>query len=236
VQQPNIVSRIGAWLLLFARGATWVGVLGYFALFTGASFALSSLLADPVLAYRIAGRFTFVAASVAQFVVWAIVALFLARKLGDGPAQTAWGIWLALAVAYFLIAIMLPGLAQGWGEVWLQDDPQLIFPVATGFNLFWNSAVFPLFVWFIAAGHSGRAIGPRAILAYLTESGFGLWAMYIAFLLASLLVDLAVARVLGGEAGTLAGVIVQQFVAAVRAAATVLFAIMTYREIRAAAG
>lgn len=236
MQQPNIVSRIGAWLLLFTRGATWVGVLGYLVLFTGAGFAISALLADPPLAYRIAGRFAFVVASVAQFAVWALIALFLARKLGDGPAQTAWGTWLLLAVAYFLIAVMLPGLAQGWGERFLQDDPQLIFPVATGFNLFWNSAVFPLFVWFIAAGHSGRALGPRAILTYLTEGGLGLWTMYIAFLLASLLVDLAVARVLGGEAGTTAGVLVQQCVSAVRAAATVLFAIMAYREIRAATG
>lgn len=235
MQQPNIVSRIGAWLLLFARGAAWFGVLGYYALFMGASFALSALLADPVLAYRIAGRFTFVAASVAQFVVWAIIALFLARKLGDGPAQTAWRTWLLLAVAYFLIAIVLPGLVQGWGEGLLQDEPQWIFPVATGFNLFWNSAVFPLFVWFVATGHSGRAVGPRNILSYLTEGGFGLWALYIAFLLASLLVDLAVNRVLGGEAGTVAGALIQQIVNAVRAAATVLFAIMAYREIRVAA-
>ena len=52
-------------------------------------------------------------------------------------------------------------------------------------------------------------------------------------LLASLLVDLAVARVLGGGAGSTAGVVIQQCVSAVRAAATVLFAIMAYREIRA---
>ena len=231
MQQPTTVSRIGAWLMLFARGASWIGVLAYFALFAGASFAISALVTDPDTAFAIAGRFTFLVASIVQYGLWALIALFLARRLGDGPAQTGWLVWLLLAIAYFIVGIVPPGLAQGFIAGWLQNDPQLIFPVTTGFTLFWNAAVFPLLVWLMAAAHGARGFGFRGIATYLAERGFGLWALYIVLLLASLLLDLAVTHVLGGEASTTAGLLVSQFAAALRTAATVLFAIAAWREI-----
>ena len=151
MQQPTTVLRIGAWLMLFARGASWLGVLAYFLLFAGASFAISALVASPAGAYALTGRYIFLLASIAQYALWALIALFLARRLGEGPARTAWGTWAALAAVYFVVGIVPPGLAQGVIAERLQDDPQWVFPATTGFTLFWNAAVFPLLVWLIAA-------------------------------------------------------------------------------------
>lgn len=221
--------------MLFARGATWIGLLAYFALFAGASRGLSVLVADPALAYRIAGPFTFLAASLLQYALWALIALFLARALGgEMSSGTAAGLWAALALAYFVFGIVPPGLAQEFIGRALEGDLQMALPAATGLNLFWSSLFFPLLVWMAAAGHSGRTIGFKAIFGYLTGPGFGLWGLYIVLLLASLLLDLAVNRVLGGEATVAFGLLLQQAVAALRTLGTVLFAISAYREVAAA--
>lgn len=220
--------------MLFARGASWIGVAGYFALFAGASFVLSALLNDPDLALRFSSRLFFFGASVFQFVAWALVALFLARKLGGGLAGTAWGTWLLVAFVYFIFGIALPGIAQGIVTASLLDSPQLVSSAVTALTFFWGIAMFPLLVWLAAAGHGRGEPGLRAIFVYLTAQGFGLWTLFIAVQLVSLLLNLGVNALLGEGEVTNGDLLVQQAVNSLRTVATVLFSIAAYREVREA--
>jgi hypothetical protein len=234
MQQPNTVSRIGAWLLLFGRGSTWFAFIGFFAAFLAGAYATAAVVdrADEI-GFAAAG-WLLAGLSVLQLIVWALVLLFLARKLGGGEAHTAIGALLLAWLAYYVVGVLPPGLAQSVVAGQLQDRPDLVPSVDVGISLFWSTAVFPLPVWLVAAAHSGRALGLKAIWDYLVERGTGLWLLFVAFQLVSLVLGLGLERLLGGLVETTGDALARQLFEGLRATAIVLFYIMAYREIRAA--
>jgi len=234
MQQPNTVSRIGAWLLVFGRGATWLAFIGFFAAFMGAAYATVAVVNGAGEMSLAAAGWLLAGLSVLQLAVWALVLLFLARKLGGGEAHTAIGVLLLAWLAYYVVGVLPPGLAPALFGGLLQDRPDLVQSVDVGINLFWSAAVFPLPVWLVAAAHSGRALGLKAIWNYLVERGTGLWLLFVAFQLVSLGLGLGFDRLLGDFVETDSGALARQVFEALRATAIVLFYIMAYREIRAA--
>lgn len=219
---------------MFGRGATWIAAVWFFAAFLAAIYARLEILGRVQEMGQGNAALALTLLSIAQLALWALLLLFLARRLGGGVAHTAIGLSLLLWVAYYIVAIMPPGLAQGLLNANWQDRPDLAVPLATGISLFWSCLVFPLPVWLVAAAHSGRELGLRAILAYLVERGTGLWLLFVAYQLVSLFLGLGLNALLGDQAASDADVLVRQAVEALRSVAILLFYVMAYREVRAA--
>lgn len=233
MQQPTTVSRLGAWLMLWLRWPAWLAAVIFLAVYMAASMAVSAMVADLDAALRSGGPLVFLLVSLAQFVAWALLVLFLARKLGGDLPHTAWGRWIGLTVLYYLVGLVPPGLIQGVVVQLMPGQQDLIVPVTTGFSLFWSCAMLPLLVWLVAAAHSGREVNWRTIWTYLTGEGTALWGLFIAFQVASLLLNLGLNRLLGPVVETNGDLLNQQVVNALRTTAMILVYVVAYREIRA---
>lgn len=234
MQRTDTVSRVGAWLVLFAGWASWAAFAAFFAAFLASAYLQLAIVERAADIGAAAAGWQLTALSLAQLLVWAVLLLFLARKLGEGAPRTAWGTLLLAWLVYYIVGILPSGLVQGVMIGQLQDRPDLIAPLASGWSLFWSCAVLPLPVWLVAASHSGGSLGLRAILAYLLERGIGLWLLFIAFQIVSLMLGLGVGRLLGDAAETTGATVARQLFEAFRAISIVLFYIMAYREIAAA--
>lgn len=227
---PTIGSRLAAWLGLFASAACWIALVPYALVFFASNYAVNTMIARPdLVAPERIGLMVFVIGQM-QYLAWALVALFLARRLGGDAPRTAWGSWIMLVIAYLLLGQYLPSVVSALA-MYFAEVSEWASSVASIIGLLFGFALFPLVLRLIAVAHSANDLRLGAIWEYLVGEGLGLYILFILFDLVLFTVTLGVDRAAGTDA---AAFVTLQAFSALRGIAVILFYVMAYREVRAA--
>lgn len=237
MEEQSPWTPLGGTLALLAQPAAWIAALVLLATHFSRNFAISMLISRVRQGHYAEMAMGQLIASIALFLVFAVVLFMLSRRLGgpqDSDGEPGYGPWIGLMFAYFIITYLSSTMAPVAVTLFGLGYASMPF-VMGGVAFVVRVVFFPAIVFLVGQAHDSEAGTFTDAWSFLTTRGFGFLAGYVALCL-SLAVLPAGLMIIMGPGGTMqtsTGMWIAAVVSAAGQLLTILFSIAAYRAVRA---